>query len=64
LTSADRPKLGARVHPALKRTLKIAAAIEGRKEEALVEQALAAYLWQYHPQLSAQTFPQNTAQAH
>lgn len=63
LTSADRPKLGARVHPALKRTLKIAAAMEGRKEEALVEQALAAYLWQYHPELAAQTFPQRPAQA-
>lgn len=61
LTSADRPKLGARVDPWLKRTLKIAAAIEGRKEEALVEQALAAYLWQHHPQLAAQHIPAQSA---
>lgn len=57
LPSAGRPKLGARVDPWLKRSLKIAAAVEGRTEEALVEQALTAYLYQYHPQLAAQLAP-------
>ncbi|MBK6015911.1 hypothetical protein [Streptomyces sp. MBT53] len=54
MSSADRPKLGARVDPWLKQALKIAAAVEGRKEEALVEQALTAYLFQIHPQLAAE----------
>ena len=61
LTSADRPKLGARVDPWIKQTLKIAAALERRKEEALVEQALTAYLWQHHPRLAAQVQAEHEA---
>lgn len=61
LSSADRPKLGARVDPWLKRALKIAAAIEGRTEEALVHQALTAYLWQHHPQLAAEQQTEHAA---
>lgn len=62
LTSAERPKLGSRVHPALKQALKIAAAIEGRKEEALVEQALTAYLYQHHPRTAAAYLPEEHSQ--
>jgi hypothetical protein len=53
LPSAERPKLGARVEPWIKRALKIAAAVEGRKEEALVEEALTSYFFQRHPELAA-----------
>jgi hypothetical protein len=54
LTSAERPKLGARVDPWLKQALKIAAAVESRTEETLVDQALTAYLYQHHPQITAE----------
>ncbi len=53
LSSAERPKLGARVDPPLKTALKVCAALEGRPEERLVEEALVAYLYQNHPGVAA-----------
>ncbi|MEU9079966.1 hypothetical protein AB0D22_35490 [Kitasatospora sp. NPDC048538] len=53
LSSAERPKLGARVDPPLKKALKVCAALEGRTEERLVEEALVSYLYQHHPDVAA-----------
>jgi hypothetical protein len=64
LSSAERRKLGSRIDPWIKQTLKMASAVEGRKEEALVEAALLAYLYQHHGALTAGIKAQHDAQQH